>query len=203
MKDCRRISDNLVISQYYFQICYDRIFLHTERWSRENSAILHTLQQHAVMVTLFLLVSEKIIQEQAYCRNPPSKVPTPFSWFFHHFHSQGFPARMVRIGQRITPNVPIYLSQLPFWPLISTLNHTTFKLSQEYSPNMMPRLCLLTSFVLDDKCLQLSLTVPRVRWTIHQILPSEKEKNEKMQRIREKMKNIGGIRHYSQLLSKL
>ena len=44
---------------------------------------------------------------------------------------------------------------------------------------MMPRLCLLTSFVLNDKCLQLSLAVPIVSWTIHQILPSEKEENGK------------------------
>lgn len=45
MKDCRSHSNNLVISQYYFR--YFRyamvsFFLHFERWSRDDSAILHT-----------------------------------------------------------------------------------------------------------------------------------------------------------------
>ena len=59
--------------------------------------------------------------------------------------------------------------------VLNTKQHN-FKLSWEYNPNMMPRLFLLTSFVLNDKRIKLSLTVPTVNWTVNQILLSAKKK---------------------------
>lgn len=42
MKDYRSLSNNLVISQYYFRYAMVSFFLHFERWSKDDSAILHT-----------------------------------------------------------------------------------------------------------------------------------------------------------------